>query len=107
MRSFGPTMDQVFEKRDQAKEAISLVDDADVRLRAATAALDAAEERLAAAADALDSARGQAAPRFSEAVSKNMARMEMSGAEIECRIERLKIVTSYYRCPSTSKKNNI
>ena len=89
MRSFGPTMDQVFEKRDQAKEAISLVDDADVRLRAATAALGAAEERLAAAADALDSARGQAAPRFSEAVSKNMARMEMSGAEIECRIERL------------------
>lgn len=89
MRSFGPTMDQVFEKRDQAKEAISLVDDADARLRAATAALDAAEERLAAAADALDSARGQAAPRFSEAVSKNMARMEMSGAEIECRIERL------------------
>lgn len=89
MRSFGPTMDQVFGKRDQAKEAISLVDDADVRLRAATAALDAAEERLAAAADALDSARGQAAPRFSEAVSKNMARMEMSGAEIECRIERL------------------
>lgn len=89
MRSFGPTMDRVFEKRDQAKEAISLVDDADARLRAATAALDAAEERLAAAADALDSARGQAAPRFSEAVSKNMARMEMSGAEIECRIERL------------------
>ena len=89
MRSFGPTMDQVFEKRDQAKEAISLVDDADVRLRAATAVLGAAEERLAAAADALDSARGQAAPRFSEAVSKNMARMEMSGAEIECRIERL------------------
>lgn len=89
MRSFGPTMDRVFEKRDQAKEAISLVDDADVRLRAATAALDAAEERLAAAADALDSARGQAAPRFSEAVSKNMARMEMSGAEIECHIERL------------------
>ena len=89
MHSFGPTMDQVFEKRDQAKEAISLVDDADVRLRAATAALGAAEERLAAAADALDSARGQAAPRFSEAVSKNMARMEMSGAEIECRIERL------------------
>lgn len=89
MRSFGPTMDQVFEKRDQAKEAISLVDDADVRLRAATAALDAAEERLAAAADVLDSARGQSAPRFSEAVSKNMARMEMSGAEIECRIERL------------------
>ena len=89
MRSFGPTMDQVFEKRDQAKEAISLVDDADARLRAATAALDAAEERLAAAADALDFARGQAAPRFSEAVSKNMARMEMSGAEIECRIERL------------------
>ena len=89
MHSFGPTMDQVFEKRDQAKEAISLVDDADLRLRAATAALDAAEERLAAAADALDSARGQAAPRFSEAVSKNMARMEMSGAEIECRIERL------------------
>lgn len=89
MRSFGPTMDQVFEKRDQAKEAISLVDDADVRLRAATAALDAAEERLATAADALDSARGQAAPRFSQAVSKNMARMEMSGAEIECRIERL------------------
>lgn len=89
MRSFGPTMDQVFEKRDQAKEAISLVDDADARLRAATAALGAAEERLAAAADALDFARGQAAPRFSEAVSKNMARMEMPGAEIECRIERL------------------
>ena len=89
LRNYGPTMEQVFAQREQAYETVSLVDDADARRRAAEAASHQAEAALAQAADALDAARAEVAPRFAEAVSKNMERLEMSGASIECAIERL------------------
>ncbi len=89
LRNYGPTMEQVFAHRDEAYETVSLVDDADVRRRAAAEAAKHAEDELEKAAGVLDAARSEIAPRFAEAVSKNMERLEMSGASIECRIERL------------------
>ena len=89
VRAFGPTMDQVMGAFAEAREAVSLVDDADARRRAARAALDDAECALSECADALDAARAKAAPAFSQAVTAVMARLEMGGAELVCSIERL------------------
>lgn len=84
MRRFGPRMEDVLAKRDEAAEAVSLVDDAEVRERAAVRAVEDAENDLAAAARALDEARASAAPRFATQVSATMARLEMAGSELVC-----------------------
>ena len=89
LRSFGPRMEDVFAARDEAAETVSLVDDSEMRLRAAQKSVDEAEEALAIAADALDSARARVSPQFSEAVTAVMARLEMGGAELVCSSERL------------------
>ena len=89
MRAFGPRMDDVLERRAQAAELVSLVDDAAERERAAQRALDEAEAALADAARALAAARAAAAPRFAEAVSAQMGRLEMGGAELVCDIAPL------------------
>ena len=88
-RTYGPTMDDVFERRQEAADIVSLVDDAAERLAKAQRAHDEAEKRLAQAADALDDARGEAAPQFAAAVSAVMDRLEMGGAQLECVQRRL------------------
>ena len=62
MRSFGPTMEAVFERWDAAAALVSLVDDADENLARAEATLEAAESVLAEAAAAYDAACAEAAP---------------------------------------------
>lgn len=52
MRAYGPRMQDVLERRAQAAELVSSVDDADRKIEQATRALDQAEQRLAGAADA-------------------------------------------------------
>ena len=89
LRTYGPTMDDVFERRQEAADIVSLVDDAAERLAKAQRAHDEAEKRLAQAADALDDARGEAAPQFAAAVSAVMDRLEMGGAQLECVQRRL------------------
>lgn len=89
MRSYGPRLEDVLVRREEAYDLVSAVDDADVRERAARAALDAAEESLSRCADALDEARLAAAPRFSEEVNEVMARLEMPSSELICKVERL------------------
>ena len=89
MRTYGPTMDDVFARRQEAADVVSLVDDAAARLAQAKRAHDEAESRLAQAADALDDARGEAAPQFAAAVSAVMDRLEMGGAQLECVQQRL------------------
>ena len=84
MRAYGPRMQDVLERRAQAVELVSSVDDADRKIEQATRALDQAEQRLAGAADALDAARRAAAPRFTERVNAYMARLEMGSAELLC-----------------------
>lgn len=89
MRAYGPRMEDVLARRAEAAELVSLVDDAAEREAAAQRAVDEAETRLAEAAQTLAAARGQAAPRFSEAVTAQMARLEMGGAELACSLEDL------------------
>ncbi len=82
LRQFGPHMDDVFKKRDEARELLAVVDDGEARIRRAEATLAAAEEALVAAARTLRKRRDEAAPQFCRAVGKQMARLEMSHAEL-------------------------
>lgn len=82
LRQWGPRMEDVFARRDEAAELLSLVDDADARVRQAREARDAAEDALARAARDLTKRRNTAAPRFCREVGKQMARLEMGRAEL-------------------------
>lgn len=86
MRTWGPGMEQVFEARDAAQEALLAFDSLDARLKDAQAQVDAAEERLAQAAQALHEARNVAAPQFAQEVTQQMARLEMGGASLVCEV---------------------
>lgn len=82
LHQWGPRMEDVFARRAEAAELLSLVDDAEVRVRRAREALDAAEADLARAARTLTKRRNAAAPRFCREVGKQMARLEMGRAEL-------------------------
>ncbi len=86
MRAYGPRMEDVLERRAEAADLVSLVDDAAERERAAQEAARAAEDALADAARALDAARADAAPRFADAVGAQMDRLEMGGAQLVCEL---------------------
>ena len=89
LRSFGPTMDDVLARREEARRVVEAASDGGAAVKRAQKASDEAESALAAVADALDDARREAAPRFSAAVSAQMARLEMGSAELEVAFERL------------------
>ena len=89
LRAYGPRMEDVFARREEAADIVSLVDDSAVRLREAQKAHDAAEASLAVAADALDAARDEVAPQFAAEVTAVMARLEMGGAQLVCSRHRL------------------
>lgn len=82
LRQYGPTMDDVFARLESSKELLSLVDDAEERVKRARLELDAAESDLVQAARALMKARTVAGPRFCREVVRQMARLEMGGAEV-------------------------
>lgn len=82
LRRYGPTMDDVFARLESSKELLSLVDDAEERVKRARLELDAAESDLVRAARALMKARSVAGPRFCREVVRQMARLEMGGAEV-------------------------
>lgn len=82
LRQYGPTMDDVFSRLESSKELLSLVDDAEERVKRARLELDAAESDLVQAARALMKARSVAGPRFCREVVRQMARLEMGGAEV-------------------------
>lgn len=84
MRAFGPRMEDVIERRNQAAELIASVSDASARVAQATKQRDEAEAALAQAAEALDEARQTAAPQFAQQVNAYMARLEMGAAELVC-----------------------
>ena len=89
MRAFGPGMGDVFARRDEAREIVEAAGDSGELQRKAKAAMERAEDVLAKAADALDAARKEAAPAFAEAVTSQMARLEMGSAALEVALTRL------------------
>ena len=82
LRQFGPKMDDVFGRLAESEELLSLVDDAEARVKKAKGAVDEAERALYAAARKLKRARAQAGPRFCREVGAQMARLKMDGAEL-------------------------
>lgn len=89
MRSYGPTMEEVFARWNEAASTLAAVDDADERIRAAEAAVESAEAALAASAQSYDRARAEAAPRFAKEVNDVLARLEMGAASLVCTVEPL------------------
>lgn len=82
LRQWGPRMEDVLARREEARELLSLVDDAEARVARAREARDAAEAVLAEAARTLIKRRNAAAPRFCREVGRQMARLEMGRAEL-------------------------
>ncbi|MEC4295703.1 DNA repair protein RecN [Adlercreutzia shanghongiae] len=89
MRSFGPTMEAVFERWDAAAALVGLVNDADDRIARAEAALAQAEEALGSAARAYNEAREEASPRLAAAVNEVLGRLEMGTASVVCTVSPL------------------
>ena len=87
-RTYGPRMEDVLRRRDEAREVIAAASDGGELERRAAEELERREAALAAAADALDAVRLEAAPRLSAAVSEQMAFLEMGSAELEVCVER-------------------
>lgn len=89
VRQYGPRIEDVLGKREEAADLVSLVDDSERRLKEAREAHALAEAHLAQQAAALSQARKRVAPRFAEAVSAQMARLEMGSAQLVCSVQEL------------------
>lgn len=89
MRGYGPTMDEVFATFAEANQLIASYDSCDELLAEAKQAREEAEDRLVSAADALAPAREEVAPRFSAAVTAQMARLEMGSASLVVELQDL------------------
>ena len=89
MRGYGPTMDEVFATFAEANQLIASYDSCDELLAEAKRARGESEDRLVSAADALAAAREEVAPRFSAAVTSQMARLEMGSASLVVELQDL------------------
>lgn len=89
LRAYGPTLEDVAARRDEAEEVLLAASDGDYLERMAQKELDAAEDALTLAADALDAKRVEWAPRLAHTISEQMARLEMGTASLEFSIDRL------------------
>ena len=89
MRGYGPTMDEVFATFAEANQLIASYDSCDELLAEAKQAREEAEDKLVSAADALAAAREEVVPRFSAAVTAQMARLEMGSASLVVELQDL------------------
>ena len=89
MRSYGPHMEDVLRRRDEAASELELYGNLDEALAKSERALKEAEARLTKAADALSDIRHDYAPRFAATVNDVLAQLEMAGCAISCDVERL------------------
>lgn len=89
LRKYGPDIEDVLAKADEAKDAIALIDNADEVERQAQVALDEAEAALAAAAMGLSDLRASYAPTFASEVSSIMSKLEMGSADLVCEVTLL------------------
>lgn len=89
MRTYGPTMEDVFAHAKEAQEVMDALEDGDERIAQAEAACVAAEKNLEAAADALDEVRMHNAPKLAAEITHQMAFLEMGTAEITIEHKRL------------------
>ena len=83
MRGFGPRMEDVFDLRKQSEAKLAEYESRDELIAQAQIRQSKAEQRLQEAARALRAARLAAAPRFSQALGLQFARLEMRTARLE------------------------
>lgn len=89
MRGFGPRMEDVFSKCEQAYTKLHEYSARDELIAQARAQYDQAEHTLAACAEALAQARSRVFPRFAEAVNAQIKRLEMGTATLSGAFETL------------------
>jgi len=89
LRSYGPDLEHVLKRRDEAKELVSVIQDGDEREREAQKKIAEAEDKLKAAAAALQKLRHAAAPKLTKAITAVMGQLEMDGAAVTFSIEDL------------------
>lgn len=89
LRTFGPTMEDVDAQYAAATETLETMAHADESLQAAQEKLDVATARLRATAATLEEARREAAPRFVQAVTNEMAKLQMGTAVLEMQLSPL------------------
>lgn len=89
MRTYGPRMADVLDRRDRARELVEAAGDEGERERACAEELERAEAALAVAADRLDKVRMTGATGLAARVTEQMGRLEMGTAEVEVSVERL------------------
>lgn len=89
LRSYGPRMEDVLKRRAEAADLVLAARDGGDLERRAKKELDGAEAALGRAAKALDAIRREAAPRLAEAITREMAGLEMGSAEVAFSLEDL------------------
>ena len=89
LRTYGPKVSDVLERRAQAAEVVSAAQDGGELERQARIALERAEAVLAKRADALDELRRKAVPSLVEALREQMALLELGTASVDVEFERL------------------
>ena len=89
LRAFGPRMEDVLARRQEAREVVEAAGDGGEADRHARGEVQRAEALLARCADALDEARAKAAPELARRVSEQMGRLQMGSAELVVTQERL------------------
>lgn len=89
MRGFGPRLEDVFALRAESQARLAEYEGRDELIAQAQAVCDEAEAHLEQAAHALRQAREAVIPQFVEAVTHQMARLEMGTARLEGNLEDL------------------
>lgn len=89
VKRFGPRLEDVFEKRERARRALSIDGEGDRELEEARAGLHEARARLDEAAARLDAARSEAVPSFESRLAGSVAELGMAGAAFSIAVTAL------------------
>lgn len=89
IRKYGPTLEDVIHRAEEAQKVISLMEDSEGAQAAAEKRLHDAEDALARAADELHAARCESAPAMTDQVNEVMGSLQMGSASLICRVEML------------------
>ncbi len=89
IRKYGPTLEDVIRRAEEAQRVVSLMEDSEGAESAAAARLREAEAALAQAAEALHSTRAEQAPSMAEQVNEVMASLQMGSASLCCQVDLL------------------
>lgn len=88
-RKYGPTLGDVFAQLAQFQQEISLLENHDSSLSAATEAMNAALAELRRASEKLSAARAKAAKAFAAAVAVELADLHMDRARFHVSLQKL------------------